>query len=405
MERVPENSSEHHLRREVARYLSSVYGYEQNSIVLDFPVFMGENKRVLVDIALFPPGVKQTQDEVSLIVECKAGSQPIELGTSQLQALMAACSNCRYGVLVDREWQIWKKNVTASGDTEFRLVTGVPGYGTEPIMRCQDNLDFMNQIEDSTFKLIVTSPPYNLGKGYETKSTFEDYLHSQKKVIKECVRLLHPQGSICWQVGNYLDNGEIVPLDVVLYPYFRELGLRLRNRIIWSFGHGLHSSRRLSGRYETINWWTKGDDYTWNLDPIRVAAKYPNKRHYKGPNKGKPSGNPMGKNPGDVWEIPNVKNNHPEKTSHPCQFPVELVQRLVLSMTNQGDKIFDPYMGVGSSVLAALMHDRIGFGCDSVDEYVDLAWQRVDLLNEGNLRTRPMGKPIYNPSFSGGGRN
>ena len=173
----------------------------------------------------------------------------------------------------------------------------------------------------ASMKLIVTSPPYNLGKSYEKRSPLDDYLDGQSRVIAECVRLLHPTGSICWQVGNYVTDGEVVPLDAALYPIFKSHGLRLRNRIVWHFEHGLHSSRRLSGRYETINWFTKTDDYTFNLDPIRVPSKYPNKRHFKGPNVGKLSGNPLGKNPSDVWVFPNVKSNHVEKTVHPCQFP------------------------------------------------------------------------------------
>ncbi len=270
-------------------------------------------------------------------------------------------------------------------------------------LACEDNLTFMKKIDDGKVKLIITSPPYNLGKDYETKTTLDTYLATQERVISECVRILHPNGSICWQVGNYVNNGEIVPLDALLYPVFRNHGLKLRNRIVWHFGHGLHSRKRLSGRYETINWWTKSDDYTWNLDPIRVPSKYPGKRHFKGPNIGKLSGNPKGKNPSDVWEFPNVKNNHPEKTIHPCQFPVELVERLVLSMTNPEDTVFDPYMGVGSSAIAALMHGRDAYGCDIVPEYVDIAHQRVRQLYAGTLRTRPMGKPIYDPAKPNGG--
>lgn len=270
-------------------------------------------------------------------------------------------------------------------------------------LACEDNLAFMARLPNEHIKLIVTSPPYNLGKDYEAKSSLDDYLEAQERVISECVRVLHPQGSICWQVGNYVDNGEIVPLDAVLYPVFRSYGLKLRNRIVWHFGHGLHATKRLSGRYETINWWTKHDNYTWNLDPIRVPSKYPGKRHFKGPNVGKLSGNPKGKNPSDVWEFPNVKNNHPEKTIHPCQFPVELVERLVLSMTDDGDAVFDPYMGVGSSVIAALMHGRIAYGCDIVPEYVEIAQERVHQLRDGTLRTRPMGKPIYDPTKPNGG--
>ena len=134
-----------------------------------------------------------------------------------------------------------------------------------------------------------------------------------------------------------------------------------------------------------------------------MPAKYPGKRHFKGPNVGKLSGNPKGKNPGDVWEFPNVKSNHPEKTIHPCQFPVELVERLVLSMTNEDDAVLDPYTGVGSSVIAALMHGRRAYGCDIVPKYVDIACRRIDQLRAGRLRTRPMGKPIYDPSKPNGG--
>ena len=277
------------------------------------------------------------------------------------------------------------------------------GAVPQVFMACQDNIEFMRDLPDGSMKLIVTSPPYNIGKSYEKRSPMEDYLQDQERVIEECVRLLHHSGSLCWQIGNYVENGEVVPLDVMLYPLFKRRGLKMRNRIVWHFGHGLHSSKRLSGRYETINWFTKSDDYTFNLDPIRVPSKYPNKRHFKGPNVGKLSGNPKGKNPSDVWMFPNVKSNHVEKTTHPCQFPVELVERLVLSMTDPGDSVLDPYMGVGSSVIAALMRGRNGYGCDIIEEYVEIAWDRVRALEEGKLKTRPMGKPVYDPTKPNGG--
>lgn len=268
---------------------------------------------------------------------------------------------------------------------------------------CADNLSFMRPLADESMKLIVTSPPYNIGKRYERRSPLDAYVQAQAQVISECVRLLSGSGSLCWQVGNHVDNGEIVPLDTLLYPIFREHGLKLRNRIVWHFEHGLHCSRRFSGRYETILWFTKSDDYTFNLDPVRVPSKYPGKKHFKGPRTGQLSGNPLGKNPSDVWVIPNVKNNHVEKTVHPCQFPVELIERLVLSMTNAGDNVFDPYMGVGSSVIAAVKNGRTGYGCDISREYVDLAWERIHLLRAGLLKTRPMGKPVYDPSLPKGG--
>ena len=270
-------------------------------------------------------------------------------------------------------------------------------------MSCADNLTFMRPLADGAMKLIVTSPPYNIGKSYERRSPLDAYVKSQAQVISECVRLLDEQGSLCWQVGNHVIDGEIFPLDMVLYPIFSEHGLKLRNRIVWHFEHGLHCSKRFSGRYETVLWFTKSDDYLFNLDPVRVPSKYPGKKYFKGPKAGQLSGNPLGKNPGDIWVIPNVKHNHVEKTQHPCQFPVELVERLVLSMTNPGDNVFDPYMGVGSSVIAALKNNRQGYGCDVQKDYVDTAWERVHLLRAGMLETRPMGKPVYDPSKPNGG--
>lgn len=262
---------------------------------------------------------------------------------------------------------------------------------------CEDNLKFMRRLRDETMNLIVTSPPYNLGKEYEEKRSQERYIEEQAACIADAVRLLHPKGSICWQVGNHVQDGEIFPLDIILYPLFKNHGLQLRNRIVWTFGHGLHCQKRYSGRHETILWFTKSEDYTFNLDPVRVPSKYPWKKHFKGPNKGKLSSNPLGKNPADVWDIPNVKSNHIEKTDHPCQFPIGLVERLVLSLTNEGENILDPYIGVGSSAIAALKNNRNVFGCDLEKEYVDVAWRRIHELRAGTLRTRPMNKPVYNP--------
>lgn len=267
-----------------------------------------------------------------------------------------------------------------------------------PVLALSDNLEFLATLAADSVHLVVTSPPYNIGKSYERRSSLDDWLERQRAVIAECVRVLHPRGSLCWQVGNHVQDGAIVPLDAVLYPVITGLGLRLRNRVVWHFEHGLHCSRRLSGRYETINWFTKTEDFTFNLDPIRVPQKYPGKKHYKGPDAGRLSGHPLGKNPGDVWVFPNVKSNHVEKTLHPCQFPVELVERLVLALTHPGETVLDPYMGVGSAVVAAVKTGRLGLGCDIVPEYVDIARARLDALAAGTLRTRPMDRPVYQPN-------
>jgi adenine-specific DNA-methyltransferase len=257
--------------------------------------------------------------------------------------------------------------------------------------------EFVRTIPDKSVKLIVTSPPYNIGKKYEKKSNLKEYYNGQEQIIDECIRILSDNGSICWQVGNFVDNSEIIPLDILLYPIFQKHNLKLRNRIIWQFRHGLHASKRFSGRYETILWFTKTNDYTFNLDPVRIPQKYPNKKYFKGPRIGELSCNPLGKNPSDIWDIPNVKNNHIEKTIHPCQFPIELVERLVLSLTNENDLVFDPFLGVGSTTAAAVKNKRRGMGCEIMEEYYTIAIERTQSAIGGTLKTRPMNKPIYNP--------
>jgi adenine-specific DNA-methyltransferase len=244
---------------------------------------------------------------------------------------------------------------------------------------------------------VVTSPPYNLGKAYERRRPLDAYLAEQEAVIAECVRIAARDGSVCWQVGNHVDAGEVYPLDVLLYPLFKRHGLRLRNRIVWHFEHGLHCARRFSGRHETILWFTR-DAYRFDLDPVRVPQKYPGKRHFKGPRAGRPSCHPLGKNPGDVWTIPNVKHNHVEKTEHPCQFPVELVERLVLALTAPGDLVLDPYAGVGSAAIAAVLHGRRAAAAEIEPRYVALARRRLALVARGQLRTRPRDRPVHVPS-------
>ena len=273
-----------------------------------------------------------------------------------------------------------------------------------------DTYEFLRTFPDQLVTLAITSPPYNIGKVYEKKVSIKEYLKEQEKVIGELIRVLKDNGSICWQVGNYIEKSEVFPLDIFYYDIFKSKGLKLRNRIIWHFGHGLHASKRFSGRYETILWFTKTDDYIFNLDAVRVPPKYPGKTYFKGSKKGLPSCNPKGKNPADIWEIlihdwekkiwdiPNVKANHPEKTIHPCQFPIELVERCVLALTNENDWVLDPYSGVGSSLIAGIKNNRKVIGCDKEPEYIRVTKERISDFYSGTLKIRPLGKPIYKPT-------
>lgn len=274
-----------------------------------------------------------------------------------------------------------------------------------------DSAETLKTLPDESMKLIITSPPYNIGKVYEEATHLDAYLKNLTPIVDQLIRVLSEDGSLCWQVGNYVEESEIFPLDIFYYPYFKSRGLKLRNRIVWHFEHGLHCSKRFSGRYEVLLWFTKSDSYTYNLDSVRVPSKYPGKTNFRpGPNYGKPSGNPLGKNPSDIWKVvekdwetslwivPNVKANHPEKTIHPCQFPIEVVERCVLALTNENDWVLDPFSGVGSALLAALRHNRKGIGCEREESYIEVAKQRVADFRNGTLPYRPLGKPVHQPT-------
>lgn len=273
----------------------------------------------------------------------------------------------------------------------------------------------LRDVEDGSVSLIVTSPPYNIGKEYERSSrrTLKQYRDWIAPIARLAVSKLRDGGHLCWQSGNYIDNGAIFPLDYMFFEIFDRCGLVLRNRIIWHFNFGLNASRRLSGRYETILWFTKGDDYTFNLDPIRIPQLYPGKRHSRNhkDKPGKPSGNPKGKNPGDVWafdpeeaflsgnlwRFPNVKANHSEKTIHPCQFPIELAERCVLALTSPGELVLDPFVGTGTTAIAAAKHRRHAVGVDFKPEYLEIARQRLQHLESGELKERPIGRSVMLP--------
>lgn len=242
-----------------------------------------------------------------------------------------------------------------------------------------DCLDVLRNMENTSISLIMSSPPYNIGKKYEVVTAVDDCLNGQRRVIHELCRVIKDDGFICWQVGNHVSNAVVMPIDLKVHGFFQEQGMRLLRRFVWSFGHGLHCQKRLSGRYETVSVYTRSGDLT----------KVPGPASYVGGQ--------------TEWcslrlTIPNVKNNHPEKTDHPCQFPIELVERFVLALTPIDGRVMDIYAGVGSAVVAAVFHGRRGIGIEIDPEYCKIALRRIEEARSGILRKRELGTPVYEPS-------
>lgn len=270
--------------------------------------------------------------------------------------------------------------------------------GAEFVIYNGDCRDMLSALPDGGVDALLSSPPYFMGKSYDRSYSVADFYADMGAIAPDCVRVISKGGALCWQVGMHCLDGVVLPLDYAVFDLFRDFtDLTLRNRIVWHFGHGTHARRRFSGRHETILWYSKGDDYYFDLDAVRVSQKYPGKRHYKGPNKGEFSGNPLGKNPSDIWEIPNVKSHHIEKSGHPCQFPIALAQRLIRALTPFGATVLDPFSGSGSCGLAAVIDGRRYIGCDTSLQYCELAEERYFKLKNGDLGYRPIERSVYTP--------
>ena len=272
-----------------------------------------------------------------------------------------------------------------------------------------DCRDLLGAMPSESVDLVISSPPYNLGKEYETRRELEHYLDEQREVLRECHRVLRPTGSIFWQVGSFSHDGTLVPLDIKFFPIFEDLGMLPRNRIVWVRQHGLHARRKFSARHETILWFTKGERFHFDLDAIRVPQKWQNKKSFRGVNKGELTCHPGGKNPGDVWVFQNVKHNHEEQTIHPAQFPEGLVARIVLAVTPADGVVLDPYMGTGTVAVVARDHGRHFCGAELDGKYHNVALRRLSGEPDAsgafpNLKTlrayvERTGRPIQNYRF------
>jgi len=255
---------------------------------------------------------------------------------------------------------------------------GVPYYADDRSMIfCVDTLDAQNLLPSEMFDLVITSPPYNIGKEYESVLPVEDYVKWTDRWITDTCRLLNDHGSLLLNLG-YISveaKGRAIPLPYLLWD---KVPLYLNQEIVWNYSAGVACKNYLSPRNEKILWYVKDkENYIFNLDAIRDPnVKYPHsKRH------GKLRVNTLGKNPSDVWEIAKVTTgagrSPAERTAHPCQFPTDLIDRLVLGFSRKGDIVFDPFVGSGTTIESCIKHGRYCVGFEVRKDYCDIAVSRL----------------------------
>jgi len=257
-----------------------------------------------------------------------------------------------------------------------------------------DVLDYLDALPDDSAQLFLTSVPYNVGKRYGESQSADSMRHVcyfgwMTMVVSEMARITKPGGVVFLQCGSTRDeiDNSMVPIDIMLFDVMRKAGLTYQNRVSWIIPHGLTPKRRLSERHESALIFSKGPPSVFNPDPARTPQKQPSKRAFKGPNKGKLSGHPLGAWPSDVWQIGNVGANHPEKTGHPAQFPEELAMRAIQIYTNPGDLVVDPFSGSGTSHVVARRTGRLFTGADLF--YEDMRAERLANVGIDNICRLP----------------
>lgn len=267
---------------------------------------------------------------------------------------------------------------TAEAISALKRCLGEPAACGDRFLIYQgDCIELLTRLPNSLIPLIVTSPPYNIGKEYETCVPVETYLNWCESWIRELHRISASRGAFWLNLGytSIEARAKAIPIPYLLWdrvPYF------LIQEIVWNYGAGVAGKTFFSPRNEKFLWYVKDStDYTFNLDDVRDPnVAYPHQRK-----NGKLKCNPRGKNPTDVWQLPKVtsgKNrSSKERMPHPAQFPLAVIERIIRASSNPGDAVLDPFLGSGTVIEAALRSGRVGIGFEINTEYVKIAAARI----------------------------
>jgi len=269
------------------------------------------------------------------------------------------------------KWQDFERMI------ESRL--GKPAIHRPGVMVYRDDCKkALAELPNEIATLTVTSPPYNIGKEYESVRDVRDYVAWLQAWIEQVWRITSSTGAFWLNLG-YLsipNKARAIPIPYLLWE---KLPFYLVQEVVWTYGAGVAARRSFSPRNEKFLWYVKDPEaYTFNLDDVRDPnVKYPHQKK-----NGKLKCNPLGKNPTDVWDFPKVTSGtdraSAERTPHPAQFPVAVIDRIVRACSNPGDLIVDPFLGSGTVAEVALSTERFVLGFEIEPKYIPIIEGRVD---------------------------
>ena len=255
---------------------------------------------------------------------------------------------------------------------------GNPFFETDNVVIFNgDTLEILKHFDFSFVSLTITSPPYNIGKEYEKIMPINDYIEWMEKWVRKVYSITHDSGALLLNIG-YISIEDVARAIPIPYLIWDKVDFFLNQEIVWNYAAGVSCKKYLSPRNEKLLWYVKNrDNYTFNLDSIRDKnVKYPNSKK-----NGKLRVNTLGKNPSDVWQIAKVTTGEnrqsKERTPHPCQFPVDLVDRAVLGFSNESDIVLDPFMGSGSTLESCMRHGRYCIGFEINKDYCAIIKKRA----------------------------
>jgi site-specific DNA-methyltransferase (adenine-specific) len=239
---------------------------------------------------------------------------------------------------------------------------------TQIDIRNGDALILFSQIADESIDLIITDPPYNLGKDYGNNHDlkgFDDYMCFTRSWLSEANRVLKPTGTIYVFMG--------VRFISYLYTVLeQELQMFFNSWVVWHYTQGMGKTKGFSPRHDDILVFNKSKDFIFNLDNIRVPQKYYRSRN-----------NMRGANPSDVWQFSHIHYCNPNRQDHPTQKPEGLCERMILASSNEGDLILDPFSGSGTTLRVCQQLNRNAIGFELNPDYVAMTQQRLAMPFDG----------------------
>lgn len=260
-----------------------------------------------------------------------------------------------------------------------RSALGPAAYDRNGILLYEgDCMDLLGRLPEGMVDITVTSPPYNIGKEYETNLAVDDYLHWCERWIHRIHRTTASNGAFWLNLGYFPLPGRAraIPIPYLLWD---RIPFGLVQEVVWQYGAGVAAKRAYSPRNEKFLWYARDlDDFYFDLDSVRDPnIKYPNQ--FKN---GRRKVNLAGKNPGDVWSFPKVTSGRDrsskERTSHPAQFPLAVIERVLKGSGRPSGLVLDPFMGSGTTAEAALRLERNAIGFEINPDYVNIAARRLD---------------------------